>query len=165
VATRQWQLVVPFRNNKGINYIVDLNIERINLMDIHYYALIYSAMPYFVYARFGTAGLANTPTSRLMIKGKALRLLQEELASCGDGAIPDHIFSIMIALAFQEVNYDTLHIKPPSYPRSPLSDYQALSTAGYRRVEPAHVAYVYRTVLERGLHNITPTGTQFVLAM
>jgi hypothetical protein len=165
VATTQWKLVVPFQDTKGINYIVNLNIERINLMDLHYYALIYSAMPYFVYARFGTTGLANIPRSRLIVKGKALQLLQHELSACGDGDIPDHIFSIMIALAFQEVNYDTLHIKPPSYPRSPLSDYQALSTAGYRRVEPAHAAYMYRTVLQRGLHRITPTGTQFVLAM
>jgi hypothetical protein len=146
-------------------YVVNLNIERINLKDIHYYALIYSAVPYFVYARFGTAGLTNIPNSRLTVKGKALRLLQEELAACGDKSIPDHIFSIMISLAFQEINYDTLHIKPPSYPRSPLSDYQCLSTAGYRKVEPAHARYMYRTVLERGLHNVTPTGTQFVLAM
>ena len=166
VATTQWRRVAPFRDSNNKFIIITVNLERISRSDLHYYALIYSAVPYFIFASQGAAGFLSIPPSWLAIKGKVLRLLRDDLASSSEATMPDYIFSILASLSSQEINYETLQIHPPAYPRSPLGDYQCLASAGYRAVEVHHAAFLYRTVLQRGgLKNISPRATRYVLAL
>lgn len=164
--TSQWACLAPFRGRDGkfpmVTHFLEKGLENTTL----HYALLYGSIPHFIYKQRGSLALRDIPKIQLVIKDKVLRQLRQEIDAAPPGLIPEHIFSVVIALAFYDINYDTLHIDPPNYPVSPLSDYQSLATSGYRKVQPCHIQFMYRFVQERGgIDNVTDCPTRGVLGL